>query len=138
MRRSCREAAQLLPGETPRGQPKRGVSRGRSSDEQSRGLEDARLNYETGKRKSRRAKPNRSAPTARRTPQPTTPEGPGWGERRRDGKHGSVQEQTMMEQVLAAENVREAWRRVKANAGAPGIDGMSYDFILSLWFQRCQ
>ena len=31
----------------------------------------------------------------------------------------------MMEQVLAAENVREAWRRVKANAGAPGIDGMT-------------
>jgi RNA-directed DNA polymerase len=31
----------------------------------------------------------------------------------------------MMEQVLAADNLREAWRRVKANAGAPGIDGMT-------------
>jgi RNA-directed DNA polymerase len=33
----------------------------------------------------------------------------------------------MMEQVLAAENLRKAWRRVKANAGAPGIDGMTVE-----------
>jgi len=33
----------------------------------------------------------------------------------------------MMEQVLASENVRKAWQRVKANAGAPGIDGMTVD-----------
>lgn len=32
-----------------------------------------------------------------------------------------------MEQVLATENLREAWRRVKANAGAPGIDGMTVE-----------
>ena len=29
-----------------------------------------------------------------------------------------------MEKVLAAENLRRAWRRVKANRGAPGTDGM--------------
>jgi RNA-directed DNA polymerase len=33
----------------------------------------------------------------------------------------------MMEQVLAPENLHAAWRRVKANAGAPGIDGMSVE-----------
>ena len=33
----------------------------------------------------------------------------------------------MMEQVLDRENLRKAWRRVKANAGAPGIDGMTVD-----------
>jgi len=30
----------------------------------------------------------------------------------------------LMEEVLAAENLRRAWMRVKANRGAPGIDGM--------------
>ncbi len=33
----------------------------------------------------------------------------------------------MMEQVLAPENLRRAWQRVKTNAGAPGIDGMTVD-----------
>jgi RNA-directed DNA polymerase len=52
---------------------------------------------------------------------------PGSGERRHAGEHGSVQEPTMMEQVLAPENLRAAWRRVKANAGAPGLDGMTVE-----------
>ena len=33
----------------------------------------------------------------------------------------------MMEQVLARENLLAAWRRVKTNAGAPGIDGMTVE-----------
>ena len=33
----------------------------------------------------------------------------------------------MMEQVLAPENLQRAWRRVRANAGAPGVDGMTVD-----------
>jgi hypothetical protein len=57
--------------------------------------------------------------------------GRGSGKCRHDGKHGDVQEQTMMEKVLARENLLAAWRRVKANAGAPGIDGMPDD-----WFTR--
>jgi len=56
-----------------------------------------------------------------------TPEGPGSGKCHHAGKHGDVQEQAMMEQVLAAENLRKAWARVKANAGAPGIDGMTVE-----------
>lgn len=43
----------------------------------------------------------------------------------------------MMEQVLARENLRRAWRRVKSNAGAPGIDGMTVaafpDFCREQW-----
>ena len=31
----------------------------------------------------------------------------------------------MIEQILAPENLRRAWQRVKSNAGAPGIDGMT-------------
>ena len=50
------------------------------------------------------------------------------------GKHGRVQEQTMMEQVLSTENLRSAWRRVKANAGAPGVDGITVEaFPASCW-----
>jgi RNA-directed DNA polymerase len=33
----------------------------------------------------------------------------------------------VMEQILASENLHKAWRRVKANAGAPGIDGMTVE-----------
>jgi RNA-directed DNA polymerase len=46
---------------------------------------------------------------------------------RHDGKHGDVQEQAMMEQVLDPENLRRAWQRVESNAGAPGIDGMTVE-----------
>ena len=49
------------------------------------------------------------------------------GERRHGGKQGRVQEQDMMEHVLSPENLQAAWRRVKANAGAPGIDGMTVE-----------
>ena len=65
----------------------------------------------------------------------------GRDERRHDGRHGGVQEQTMMEQVLAPENLRKAWRRVKANAGAPGIDGMTVEafpaFCREHWLRLC-
>jgi RNA-directed DNA polymerase len=33
----------------------------------------------------------------------------------------------MIEQILAPENLRRAWQRVKSNAGAPGIDGMTVE-----------
>ena len=33
----------------------------------------------------------------------------------------------LMEQVLAPENLRAAYRRVRANKGAPGVDGMTVD-----------
>jgi len=29
----------------------------------------------------------------------------------------------LMERILAADNLRRAWKQVKANRGAPGIDG---------------
>ena len=41
------------------------------------------------------------------------------------GKHGDVQEDPLLERVLDPENLRKAWRKVRRNAGAPGIDKMS-------------
>jgi RNA-directed DNA polymerase len=43
---------------------------------------------------------------------------------------GSMQpalETTLMERVLASENLHRAWKQVKSNKGAPGIDGMVLD-----------
>lgn len=31
----------------------------------------------------------------------------------------------LLERILSQENMRKAWKRVKSNKGAPGIDGMS-------------
>ncbi len=33
----------------------------------------------------------------------------------------------MMESILERENLLRAWQRVKSNAGAPGIDGMTVE-----------
>ena len=56
--------------------------------------------------------------------------GQGSDESRCGGKHGSVQEPSMMEQVLSPENLQRAWRKVRANAGAPGIDARSLSGLL--------
>lgn len=46
-------------------------------------------------------------------------------ERPGGGRHGAPQERTMIEKILDPENLARAWKRVKANKGAPGIDGMT-------------
>ena len=47
----------------------------------------------------------------------------GEAECRHGGKHGAPRERTMIEEILDPENLARAWQRVKANKGAPGIDG---------------
>ena len=42
-------------------------------------------------------------------------------------KHGAPQERTMIEEILEPENLAAAWKRVRANKGAPGIDGMTVE-----------
>ena len=40
----------------------------------------------------------------------------------------------LLEDVLASDNLARAWKRVKANKGAPGIDGMTIaDFPTQQW-----
>jgi len=57
------------------------------------------------------------------------------------GKHREVQEDPWMERVLDRENLAAAWKRVKANDGAPGIDAMSVDdfpaFARRHWERIC-
>ncbi len=59
--------------------------------------------------------------------QPVTASWPGIASARHVGKHGVVQCNAAIEQVLSAANLARAWKRVKANRGAPGIDAMSID-----------
>ena len=36
----------------------------------------------------------------------------------------------LLEQILASDNLQQAWKRVKQNKGASGIDGMKVDHYL--------
>lgn len=49
----------------------------------------------------------------------------GMDESHHGGKHGDPQARDMIEAVLDPDNLAAAWQRVKANKGAPGIDGVT-------------
>ena len=42
-------------------------------------------------------------------------------------KNGAPRKRNMIEEILEPENLAAAWKRVKANKGAPGIDGMTVE-----------
>jgi RNA-directed DNA polymerase len=50
---------------------------------------------------------------------------------------GAFENETMIERILDRENMQRAWQRVRSNAGAPGIDGMTIEafpaFCRSHW-----
>ena len=110
----------FLSGETPEAhmsvealakeEADRGVSRGHSTP-QARGV---------------RPEPDRRHSTT--DPQPTaqTPNGRVGALEESDGKHGEAQV-NLLEQILSQDNMLSAWKRVKANKGAAGMDGMSID-----------
>ncbi len=57
-------------------------------------------------------------------------------ESRGDGKHEGDQERSMMEQVLDRENLERAWKRVRANHGAPGVDGMNVESFTAFFSEH--
>jgi RNA-directed DNA polymerase len=48
---------------------------------------------------------------------------------------GRIPSLRLMEWICEAQNLREAWKRVKANKGAPGIDAMTVEEA-HLWLQE--
>ncbi|MDF7822453.1 group II intron reverse transcriptase/maturase [Pontiellaceae bacterium B12227] len=45
----------------------------------------------------------------------------------RAGGRSAPEAQELLEQIVASENMRKAWKRVKRNKGAPGVDGRTID-----------
>lgn len=50
----------------------------------------------------------------------------------REEESSSPEAQKLLEQIVAPENMRRAWRQVKRNKGAPGVDGRTIDETASL------
>lgn len=50
----------------------------------------------------------------------------------RAGGRSDPEAQELLEQIVAPENMRKAWKRVKRNKGAPGVDGRTIDETASL------
>jgi len=120
------EVAQLqfafLSGETPQAQAARGVSRGHSTSQARGGRPEPDRCPST-------PDPQRGAETP--NGRPITLEeldGPSPRLWSTSGKHGEAQV-NLLEQILSRENMLLAWKRVKANKGAAGVDGMSIDAL---------
>lgn len=100
----------FLSGETPEAQADRGVSRGHSTSQAGEG----------------RPEPDRCFSTTDPQHPASTPNGQAVELEELDGRHGGAQV-NLLEQVLSRENMLLAWKRVKANKGAAGMDEMSIE-----------
>ena len=84
------------------------------------------MNLSTFEVTAGRPEPDRCPSTIDPQPAAKTPNGRAAVLEESDGKHGGAQV-NLLEQILSRENMLLAWKRVKANKGAAGMDGMSID-----------
>ena len=104
-----------------------------------RGLEDARLNNETGSPDAAKDRTKEESTDPAEGEPPNDASWRGSASTHRGGKNGEVptEPDTWMERVLDSVNMNLAWDKVRANAGAPGMDGMTIeefrDFAWQHW-----
>ena len=56
----------------------------------------------------------------------------------RAGGNSNPKARQLLEQIVAPENMRNAWSQVKRNKGAPGVDGRTIDETASLLRNHCE
>jgi len=100
--------------------------------ERERELEDMSLEN------ARHQKPEQSGRTGRRRGEAESETGRDEAESARRDREGSGRD-SLLRQVLARENLVLAWKRVKANRGSAGVDGLSIDdtvdYLKTQWSQ---
>ena len=82
--------------------------------------------HRTAEAKAGRPEPVGCSSTPEPRPATQTPYGRVEGPEASEGTHGGAQA-NLLEQIRSRENMLLAWKRVKANQGAAGMDGMSID-----------
>jgi len=115
-----------LPGEIRPEQSERKSAEVIVVEETSRGQE-ARLTNDTGETHPMKDRTNEEGINPAMDKRTEDAGGRGELESQRGEKHGVPQERTLVEQILEPQNLSEAWKRVKRNKGAAGIDGMTIE-----------
>ena len=96
------------------------------------------LKHETGSLDAMKGRTDEESNNPVRDAQADEASRPGERKRPHGEKHRGSQERSMMEQILDRENLTRAWKRVRANKGAPGIDGMTVEAFPAFWRENGQ